>query len=68
MFKVEFYSILSSEQNIPQPIDIHGALPKQLGLLTLAQAHALLGGDRPDSILFIVWLLENPNSLHCPTK
>lgn len=54
MFKVEFYSIPSSERNIPQPIDIHGALPKQLGLLILAQAHALLGGDRPDSILFIV--------------
>lgn len=47
---------------MPQLIDIHGALPEQLSLLTLAQAHALLGGDRPDSIPFIVWLLENPDS------
>lgn len=45
-----------------QLIDLHGCLPLWLEQLTLAQAYALLGGDCPDEIPFVVWLLENPDS------
>ncbi|OWY63586.1 hypothetical protein B7486_52270 [cyanobacterium TDX16] len=38
-------------------------MPQSLAQLTLAQAYALLSGDCPDEIPFVVWLVENPDSL-----
>ncbi|OWY62173.1 hypothetical protein B7486_59855 [cyanobacterium TDX16] len=44
-------------------VELHGDLPQSLAQLTLAQAYALLSGDCPDEIPFVVWLVENPDSL-----
>ena len=43
-------------------VELHGDLPQSLAQLTLAQAYALLSGDCPDEIPFVVWLVENPDS------
>jgi len=43
-------------------IELHGCLADDLAQLTLAQANALIRGDRQSSIPFLVWLLETPAS------
>ncbi|MDZ4872114.1 MAG: hypothetical protein CLLPBCKN_001502 [Chroococcidiopsis cubana SAG 39.79] len=43
-------------------VNTHGNLSDDLTTMTLAQARAQIGGDCPDEIPFLVWLLENPDS------
>ena len=44
-------------------IDYQGELPSWLESLTLGSAYGFIKGDAPSSIPFLVWLLENPDSL-----
>lgn len=44
-------------------INYKGQLPSWLESLTLEEAYELIEGDSPSSIPFLVWLLENPDSL-----
>jgi len=43
-------------------VNLHGNLSDNLDRMTLAQAYTRIGGDRPNTIPFLVWLLENPAS------
>ena len=55
--------MIQNQTSARQPlVALHGDLPQSLAQLTLAQVYALLSGDCPAEIPFVVWLIENPDS------